>query len=337
MIVPFLVTTVLFMVIVFIFIIPAIRKNFIEQRKEYIKDMVQNAFKSIATYENMVKDHLITKEQAQELVKKQISSLRYGIKHNNYFWIIDTSGKVIINPSSTEQEGTNVINLKDPNGKEFIKSFIEVASHQQDGGFVEYQWHNLSDKKHQLEKISYAKLFRPWAWIIGCGIYKNDSEENISTLTNMVIIITCLLIIIFSFMSSRLIKRFMTSEYNWHNMANKALRTESKIKMMIQAIPDLLIRIDKDGKILDVKEPIVFEFFLPLGKMLGANIAEILPEDVKDLNLNAMDKTLKTGTPTTINFKLTLKNQNFQKFEVHFVKCGDDEILATYREITERI
>jgi len=337
MVVPFIITTVVFMIVVFIFIIPVMKNNFITQRKNDIKDMVLNVLKSISTYEIMVKENLITKEKAQELVKKQIASLRYGTKHNNYFWIIDTSGKVIINPSSPQLEGTNTINLKDANGKEFIKSFIDIATHQQEGGFVEYKWHYYSNSKQQIRKISFVKIFRPWNWIIGSGIYEDDIEKNISTLTTMVLVITCLLIIIFSFMASHIIKRFMTFEYNYQTMATKAKRTESKIKMMIQAIPDLLIRINKEGKILDVKEPIIFDSFIPPEKMLGANLKDILPKEIVTINLNAIKQTFETGEPSTINFQTILQNQPLKTFEAHFVKCGNDEILATYRDITKRI
>jgi methyl-accepting chemotaxis protein len=41
------------------------------------------------------------------------------------------------------------------------------------GGFVAYQW-DREGSSEAIDKISYVKLFQPWGWVIGTGIYIDD-------------------------------------------------------------------------------------------------------------------------------------------------------------------
>jgi PAS domain-containing protein len=340
-VVPFAVITAAFLAVVMFFIIPSIKSHFLEQRKEYVKDMVLNTYRILSVYEELVRKKLITREAAQELARKQIRSLRYGTNKKNYFWVISSDGTVLVNPSAPEYEGINKSNLKDSSGKTFIKSFIDTAVSNKDGGFVQYNWYYYLNKKHISSKISYVKLFPPWNWVLGSGIYIEDMQDKITFLTTMVLVITFLLILIFSYMASILVKKFILSEHSWHNVADKAMRTESKIRMMIQAIPDMLLRINKDGVILDVKEPLIFECFIPPEKLLGSNIKEIFPEFAAEINLNAVNETFRTSEHQTVAFEISFdehdpKKHRIKHFEAHFIKCGPDEVLGTYRDISER-
>jgi len=341
-IIPFAVVTAFFLAIVIFFIIPAIKANFLKQRKEYLKDMVLNTYKILSSYEDMVRNKLISRDIAQKLAKKQIRSFRYGEHKNNYFWIIASDGTVLVNPSVPEHEGLNKIYLKDAEGNAFIKAFTDTAIANKNGGFVQYTWYHYKNKNHLSKKISFVKLFPPWNWVVGSGVYVDDMQDRISFLTTMVLLITFLLIIIFSYMASMLVQKFILSENSWHNVADKALRTESKIRMMIQAIPDLLLRINKKGIILDVKEPIIFECFVPPEKLLGADIKEIFPDTAAEINAHAVKEAFRTSIHQTVSFEISYGEndvdymKNLKYFEAHFVKCGSDEVLATYRDITER-
>ena len=340
-IIPFAVITVVFFAVVTFFIIPSIKNSFLEQRKEYLKDMVLNSYKILSSYEELARKKLISRELAQQLAEKQIRSIRYGKNKKNYFYLLASNGKILVNPSIPEHEGTNKIDLTDPNGKFFVRDLIDTAISNKNGGFVEYSWYHY-DKKHNISpKVSFIKLFPPWNWIIGSGIYIDDMQEKITFLTTMVLVITFLLITIFSYMASILVKKFVLSEHSWHSVADKAMRTESKIRMMIQAIPDMLLRINHKGIILDVKEPLIFECFIPPEKLLGADISEIFPEFAAEINSKAVNDTFRTSKHQTVAFEISFEesdsnNKKIKHFEAHFIKCGPDEVLATYRDITER-
>jgi signal transduction histidine kinase len=47
----------------------------------------------------------------------------------------------------------------------------------------------MDDSTLIVPKLSFVKKFAPWGWIIGTGIYLDDVQAEISSLTNKLIII----------------------------------------------------------------------------------------------------------------------------------------------------
>jgi methyl-accepting chemotaxis protein len=64
-----------------------------------------------------------------------------------------------------------------------------------DEGYVDYKWPKPGVDK-PVQKISFVKLFKPWNWMIGSGIYVEDVEKQISDLSIKIIIILFVAIVI---------------------------------------------------------------------------------------------------------------------------------------------
>ena len=120
-------------------------------------------------------------EQDESTIKKQIL---YAIEElygrqdgTGYIFIYDFEGKVLSDPIQRENVGKNLYNIQDANGVMVIKDLIDVSRHE-GGGFVEYQW--LKPTTGLLSpKISYAKAFEPWGWMVGTGVYLDEAEKHI--------------------------------------------------------------------------------------------------------------------------------------------------------------
>jgi signal transduction histidine kinase len=74
--------------------------------------------------------------------------------------------------------GKNLYHFKDPNGIQVIKDLISVSK-QENGGFVEYTWVKPTNKERS-SKVSYAKPFEPWKWMVGTGVYLDEVDKVIS-------------------------------------------------------------------------------------------------------------------------------------------------------------
>lgn len=114
----------------------------------------------------------------EELKKKILSFIkerRYG--KNGYFFVLSKEGTMLMHPYRPNEIGKNVLNMKDPDGKYITKEFIKVAKNP-DGGFVRYIWQKPEEDRY-VEKITYAKLYPDWGWIIGTGMYLDDISEFI--------------------------------------------------------------------------------------------------------------------------------------------------------------
>lgn len=73
------------------------------------------------------------------------------VKGEMYVTLQDFNGVPLANPMSPGLVGQNHFELKDPNGKYFIKECIEIAK-TKGSGWVEYSWVNPATKKVQPKK-----------------------------------------------------------------------------------------------------------------------------------------------------------------------------------------
>jgi len=159
----------------------SIQTEFIQKQKDTIVfdtkrvlGFIHNAYKNRDT------------EQDEDLLKKQILHAieeLYGRQDGTgYIFVYDFSGVVLSDPVQRHNIGKNLYATQDTNGVMVIKDLIDI-SRMKEGGFVEYQW--LKPTSGTLSpKISYAKSFEPWGWMVGTGVYLDEVEKHIQTQRN---------------------------------------------------------------------------------------------------------------------------------------------------------
>jgi len=85
-----------------------------------------------------------------------------------YIIAYDFEGMVLANATSAKLIGKNIIGMKDPDGKPFMKELLEVA--KKGSGWVEYKFNDPKMNKIR-PKITYVQKVDSNV-AIGCGIYK---------------------------------------------------------------------------------------------------------------------------------------------------------------------
>lgn len=136
-----------------------------------LQSVVNLAFSSIqAIYDEAGQSEQWKKDQAMKVVK----SMRYA--GDNYLWINDMKPTMIMHPMKPAMDGTDLSTYKDPNGKFLFNEFVKVCA--KDGqGFVDYMWPKPGKDK-PVAKLSYVKLFKPWNWVVGTGVYLETAEQH---------------------------------------------------------------------------------------------------------------------------------------------------------------
>ncbi|WP_254413551.1 methyl-accepting chemotaxis protein [Vibrio furnissii] len=119
----------------------------------------------------------LTEQQAQQQAKQAIAAARYG--DEDYFWIHDLTPTMVMHPFKPQLDGKALSEVKDPNGKAL---FVEMAHRARDQGegVVYYLWPKPGAQE-AVEKVSYVKLFKPWGWIVGSGVYIDDVQALVAT------------------------------------------------------------------------------------------------------------------------------------------------------------
>ncbi len=114
----------------------------------------------------------LNRAEAQQQAIAAIRQLRYG--GNNYFWINDDHPTMIMHAMKPEMDGSDLTEFKDPTGKRVFVEFVQAAQ-VPGGGFVHYLWPKPG-KERPVAKLSFVKMFGPWGWIVGTGVYIDDVD-----------------------------------------------------------------------------------------------------------------------------------------------------------------
>ena len=170
----------MFVVTIFAWIIPATEEALIFMKKEKIKEETEAAWGILSYFDSMVKQNMISLEKAQNMAAEAVAHMRYGHEMKDYFWINDLQPKMIMHPYRKDLNGQDLSEFRDPNGVAMFVKFVEVVR-KSGAGFVSYMWQWKNDQTRIVPKISYVRLFRPWGWILGTGIYIEDVKSEIQS------------------------------------------------------------------------------------------------------------------------------------------------------------
>jgi PAS domain S-box-containing protein len=118
--------------------------------------------------------------------------------------------------------------------------------------------------------------------------------------------------------------------------ANEALRAaDSRQRALLNAIPDAVLRIRRDGTFLDFSAP-HGTALLPPERIIGSNLREpAIPEGVRTALTSAIERAVSTGAVVVLEYALPADG-GARQFEARIVRSGSDEVVATIRDITER-
>lgn len=101
---------------------------------------------------------------------------------------------------------------------------------------------------------------------------------------------------------------------------------------ILDAVPDMMFCLDRDGRYLQFKPAKGQDPFVPPEEFLGRTMREILPEDVADEGLAVIQRALDTGEAQAYDYEL-LEEEAQRRYEARIVPMGPDQVLAIVRTL----
>ncbi|MEZ4528959.1 MAG: cache domain-containing protein [Desulfobacterales bacterium] len=151
-----------------------------EKLKIVFAEQIRNAVDAVfGILETLSKDENLSPEEQKAEALRIIKDLRYGPEKKDYFWINDTLPRMIMHPYKPELDGADLREYKDPKGKHLFVEFVKVCREKGEG-FVDYQWPRYGSEELG-PKLSFVRLFKPWNWIVGSGVYMELAEDQLKT------------------------------------------------------------------------------------------------------------------------------------------------------------
>lgn len=200
MVIPVVLTIVLFILTIFLIIIPMLEENMMDGKREGIMHLTESAWSTLSFFHQRSVRGEMSDTEAKKQAVAYLKKLRYGNELEDYFWINDMTPVMIMHPYREDLVGQDVSGFADPAGKRLFSEMVRTVA-DAGSGFVDYLWQWKGDSARIVPKISFVKGFAPWGWIIGTGIYVEDVKHEIRAITRHLIITCSGILLIFMVLS----------------------------------------------------------------------------------------------------------------------------------------
>lgn len=147
------------------------------EKENQIAYLTEAAINIIKLNVEKVKNKELTLEEAQKRAKEEIGSIRYD--NGNYVWVNDYDGIMLMHSANPALIGSDfkVISCK-KTGKKFIPEMIEGIKLN---GYAKtsYHWTKPGHGEQVFPKITVARGFDEWKWMVATGVYVDNVQESI--------------------------------------------------------------------------------------------------------------------------------------------------------------
>ncbi len=121
----------------------------------------------------------------------------------------------------------------------------------------------------------------------------------------------------------------------YHEIETVLEEAQTKTNSLIQAIPDLMFRVDCQGYFLDYYPDKYDVHPLTTSEIIGQHLENVFPKDLADWTHYYIQKTLETGE-IQVGEYVWQRDEKWLHYEARYVPSGENEVLAIVRDITVR-
>jgi signal-transduction protein with cAMP-binding, CBS, and nucleotidyltransferase domain/PAS domain-containing protein len=188
---PALMAFILFAGMIFLYLIPGFEKVMMDRKRNLIHEMTASVYSLLEHYHSLETAGAVDRTGAQEQAMGAVGNIRYGEDLKDYFWITDRQPVMITHPYRPDLNGQDLNGFRDSKGKTIFVEFVKAVAETGES-YVEYMWQWNDDSTRVVPKLSYVRLFEPWGWVIGTGIYIEDVRHEIRRLEIRVVAISAI-------------------------------------------------------------------------------------------------------------------------------------------------
>jgi PAS domain S-box-containing protein len=109
----------------------------------------------------------------------------------------------------------------------------------------------------------------------------------------------------------------------------------AELQTILQAFPDLMLRLDDHGRFLGYTASPQAPLYLQPNQFLGRRVDEVLPEPIGRQLLEALLRARLENAPQAVDYSLPVDDQ-IHWYEARLLPTRRNELIAVVREVTER-
>ena len=345
---PALLTILLFVTAIFLIILPSLKENLLEKKRELLQEVTKITWDMVAAYEKKERTGTLSRAEAQRQAIEMIKIFRYGPGNKDYFWINDMYAHIVVHPYRPDLHGEPVPDFRYPTGKNLLEEFVKVAK-AEGAGYVDYLFQWQDEPNRIVPKLSYVREFKPWGWVIGTGLYVEDVNVEIGLIAKQLNAISSVILLVISFLALYIIRHTVLADrvrrIIWEERERllQALEeSNARFRALVETASDWIWEVDQDGAYI-YSSPKVQDLlgFAP-GEILGKHLVDLTVPKERERAKRIFGQLLKSHKPfSSFENNCQAKDGHVVVLEKNGVPVLDDSgELVGYRgiarDITER-
>ncbi|HVI50083.1 MAG TPA: cache domain-containing protein [Candidatus Sulfotelmatobacter sp.] len=153
-----------------------LRHSMAEDSQTEVSYVVDAAMGIVGYWGAQADSGAVSEDEAKRLAAVSLRQMHYN--NGEYVFVYEDNGRALVMPPRPDLEGTNISGIMDPTGIKVVQRLLDTAKAGQ-GEFVRYSWAKAGTQEPQ-PKLSVARLYAKWHWVIGSGIYLDNMESGIN-------------------------------------------------------------------------------------------------------------------------------------------------------------
>ncbi len=296
---PALLTVVLFVVSIFAIILPRLEQHLVDQERKTLRTLADSVWSDLHALHARVAAGEIPRNHAQKRAVRRIRELRYGPEHKDYFWISDLDANMIMHPYRPELEGRNLKDYRDTQGNRVFAEFARIAEAKK-AGYARYQWQKHDDPDQLSPKLSYVKVFEPWGWIIGTGLYMDTLERKLAAIRWRLSAVSLGILGIVLLLALLIVHQHGRTDRARQAAVSALRESEAKYRELVESANSVILRMDLEGRVSFLNTFGRRFFGYAQDDILGRNVVgTIVPErDTAGQDLGAMIRQIIASPET---------------------------------------
>lgn len=287
--------------------------NLLEDRYIKTSQLTELATDTVKYFHQQYKLGNFTESEAKQHALSAIGSIHYD--KSEYFWV-NTLEHIMLSHPKEGLVGTNIKNISDPNGVYLFAEMVDLVSEKKEG-FVSYQWVKQGSET-PIDKISYVKLFEPWGWVIGTGIYLDDANDIFWESTQALMITALICVVLATWLSHEISKNIYQPLHTLRDLMVKVNKTNdltltSKLtsndelaeignafNMMISNFRNILINLSNSSGSLAAQAEELSAITLQINQGMNSQQNDVSSADIAANEMVLAIKEVAENTHTTL-------------------------------------
>ncbi len=332
------------------------KQEYIGSAKLFKKDYMTKYAPIVSATGDVIGAVFLGIEVTDELanLKNLLKSLRFG--KTGYAYVVNSAdgekkGEFIVHPT---KEGSNLINDKDANGKEYIKEIVTKKD-----GISYYSLADVgsggSDVKTQV--VAYAQ-YSDWNWIIVARASMEEITAQVKTTRNTLIVINILIAFIVAFISFLIVSKVVAPLFGFsktlqESVSDKNLNVNFKapfkdeVGVMAIALNELFVSIKSafieakrsSGENASVASELSHTS-LQIGKRTEEETSSVIEADKMSQNLRAtVSEAIIKTTETKEELQKAMENMRSSRLEIqkasHSIENASEQEAVLAKKLNE--